>query len=73
MTDFDHEKKAGGVVRFHLNCIAHGDLGEEETEAAANDAAAAHIKTKHADKQGAVSPTAEVVIHQAKHIRSADL
>lgn len=73
MSDFANEKKPGGVVRFHLNCIAHGDLGEQETELAAEEAAATHIRTKHVDLQKNVSPTAEVLIHQAKHIRSTDL
>jgi hypothetical protein len=61
-----------GILKFHLSCAYHADLPEQETEEAAHTAAAAHLKSHHADAGGVVAKNAEVLITAIKHFTSED-
>jgi hypothetical protein len=67
------QAKSSGLVKFHLQCVAHGPLGEYENEADALQAGADHLHTQHSSAVAARSETAEVEVTQSKHFRVADL
>lgn len=73
----EHDDKARhsgdvGTLKFHLACAYHADLPEQETEEAAHAAAAAHLRTQHANAGGEVAKNAEVQITAVKHFTSED-
>lgn len=72
----DEETKpasGSGKIHYQLQCAYHSDLGDYDTNEAAIEAAFEHMKTRHADSNGRVAESAEVLITPVTHVTVADM